>query len=102
MLTPSLTQPKLEQTHRWHGLLQVLRQEKLALLGVVLISLYLFVALFGSLIVPYDPTKIDFDVQFASPSLAHPFGGDNVGRAFSPVSWSPRGSIQDRPWGRLH
>jgi len=80
MLNPVLPQSKLDQASRWQGLTQVLRQEKLALLGMVIMFLYLFAALFGPLIAPYDPNKIDFDAQLASPSAAHPFGGDNVGR----------------------
>lgn len=80
MLNPVLPQPKLDQTSRWQGFTQVLRQERLALLGGVVLFLYLFAALFGPFIAPYDPTKIDFGAQLASPGIAHPFGGDNVGR----------------------
>ena len=64
----------------WRRFGRVLRQEKLTLVGVVIVLAYLGLALLGPAIAPYDPNQIDFSVQLAPPSLAHPFGTDNVGR----------------------
>jgi peptide/nickel transport system permease protein len=48
--------------------------------GTVLIVVIVFVALFGPLIAPYDPTKNDYSVAVQPPSRAHPFGTDKFGR----------------------
>lgn len=57
----------------WH-------QDKLAYLGIVIVVSYLLIALLGPFIAPYDPAAINFDVQSSPPTLANPFGADNVGR----------------------
>ncbi len=57
-----------------------LRQEKLTLVGLLIVVLYLLVAIVGPWIAPYDPTTINFDVQLSPPTWANPFGADQVGR----------------------
>ncbi len=57
-----------------------LRQEKLTLVGLLIVVLYLLVAIVGPWIAPYDPTAINFDVQLSPPTWANPFGADQVGR----------------------
>ena len=57
-----------------------LRQEKLTLVGLLIVVLYLLVAIGGPWIAPYDPTAINFDVQLSPPTWANPFGADQVGR----------------------
>ena len=59
---------------------QLLRQEKLTLVGVGIVAMYLLVALLGPLLAPYDPAAINFEVQLSPPTWANPFGADNVGR----------------------
>jgi len=47
-------------------------------LGVVLVLIFVLAAIFGPLVAPYDPARIDLAHEYAAPSLAHPFGtGDN-------------------------
>jgi peptide/nickel transport system permease protein len=58
----------------------LLRQEKLTLVGLLIVGSYLLVALLGPWIAPDDPTAINFDVQLSPPTWANPFGADNVGR----------------------
>ncbi|MFZ4655882.1 MAG: ABC transporter permease [Caldilineaceae bacterium] len=58
----------------------LLRQEKLTLVGLLIVGSYLLVALLGPWIAPYNPTAINFDVQLSPPTWANPFGADNVGR----------------------
>ncbi|MGH7748289.1 MAG: ABC transporter permease, partial [Candidatus Dormibacteria bacterium] len=48
--------------------------------GAALLVLLAFTAIFGPLITPHDPTAIDPLQALKSPSLAHPFGTDNLGR----------------------
>jgi peptide/nickel transport system permease protein len=58
----------------------LLRQEKLTLVGLLIVGSYLLVAFLGPWIAPYNPTAINFDVQLSPPTWANPFGADNVGR----------------------
>ena len=51
-----------------------------ARVGAVLLALLAFTAIFGPLITPHDPTAIDPVQALKPPSLAHPFGTDNLGR----------------------
>ena len=50
-----------------------------ALIGFIILSLFIFIALFGELIWPYDP-NIDWANRYASISWEHPFGTDQLGR----------------------
>jgi len=57
-----------------------LRGEHLGMLGLALVLLVIFCAIFGPSIVPYNPVKIDIPHRFNSPSLTHLFGTDMIGR----------------------
>jgi peptide/nickel transport system permease protein len=62
-----------------------LRNDRLALVGVVVTLLFLVVAAFAPQIAPYDPNTIFRDeagrvLILQPPSLAHPFGTTNLGR----------------------
>lgn len=50
-----------------------------AILGLVIVLLLLFVALFADFIAPYDPIQ-QSSAFLEPPSLAHPFGTDALGR----------------------
>lgn len=54
-------------------------KDPLAATGILLMALILLLALFGSLLTPYNPLQPSPDL-FAAPSLAHPFGTDQFGR----------------------
>lgn len=57
--------------------------DPLALLGVGLITLFVFLAIFGPMVAPAPGTGagvIDVAHRFLSPSAAHPFGTDELGR----------------------
>lgn len=62
------------------ALLRRLRGDPLGMLGLALVLLALFFALFGYWIAPYDPFKIDVVNRFQPPSPAHLMGTDNLGR----------------------
>ena len=49
-------------------------------LGMLLLALFVACALFPSAIAPYDPNHLDYTALLKPPSLAHPFGTDNLGR----------------------
>jgi len=48
--------------------------------GAVVVLAFVLVAAAAPVVAPYDPNHQKADLLFASPSLAHPFGGDNNGR----------------------
>ncbi len=61
-----------------------------ATIGLVLLGLITFVALFPGLVAPYDPHAAVFDMQ-AGPSAAHVLGTTQVGEdVFSQLIWGTR------------
>ena len=58
----------------------VLKKNKAAVAGMIIIVLLILVAAFGHFLSPYDPNLQDMSHPFKTPSLAHPFGTDNLGR----------------------
>ena len=46
----------------------------------IMVSFFTFIALFARFIMPYDPTKTDYDHVVEMPSAAHWFGTDDLGR----------------------
>jgi peptide/nickel transport system permease protein len=50
------------------------------LIGALLLALFIVCALLPGVIAPYDPNHLDYLVLLKPPSLAHPFGTDNLGR----------------------
>ncbi|WP_428956894.1 ABC transporter permease [Streptomyces sp. cg35] len=59
---------------------RTLRRNRLALTGAVLAALFVLVAVFSSLLTPYDPAAPDFDQVLAAPSWSHWLGTDDLGR----------------------
>lgn len=57
-----------------------LREDRTALLGLVIVVLVVAAALAADRIAPAPPDRVDVANRFAAPSLAHPFGTDNLGR----------------------
>jgi peptide/nickel transport system permease protein len=63
-------------------------------LGVLLIAMFVFGAIFASQISPYDPAKPDYKALRQSPSAQHLFGTDDKGRdIFSRVVYGTRVSF---------
>jgi peptide/nickel transport system permease protein len=61
-------------------LLRRLSQDPLGLLGLILVLLVVFCAIFGPWIAPDDPFKIHVAERFQAPSMVHLFGTDSLGR----------------------
>jgi peptide/nickel transport system permease protein len=49
-------------------------------LGVILVSFVIVLAIVGPYVAPYDPVEPDYAAAVQAPSLAHPFGTDKFGR----------------------
>jgi peptide/nickel transport system permease protein len=62
------------------GLLRRSKQQPLAALGIVLLLIFLACAVFAPWLAPYDPAKLDLTGRLMSPSTAHWFGTDELGR----------------------
>ena len=56
------------------------RQNRGAVVGFVVIVLIVLVAIAAPFLTPYDPLKQNPILSLTGPSLAHPFGADNLGR----------------------
>lgn len=69
------------------------RLGRIARAGVILLVVFAAVALFAERVAPYDPHKTSNET-FRPPSLAHPFGTDDLGRdVLSGVVYGARTSI---------
>lgn len=58
---------------------QILRDPEM-LIGIVILSVLVLVAVFGPLLWRADPVRVDLLNSLAPPSAAHPMGTDDVGR----------------------
>ena len=66
----------------------------LAVLGMAVILILIFCAIFADIIAPYSYSKQNLDNSFSSPSAAHWFGTDEFGRdIFSRVVYGARTSL---------
>jgi peptide/nickel transport system permease protein len=61
-------------------LTQVVSSQPLAICGLVLLFSFCFIAIFAPLLAPANPAVIDLNHRLASPSAAHWFGTDELGR----------------------
>ena len=64
-------------------LLQILKQmsyNKMAMLGAAILLIEVLLVLLAPVIAPYNPSSLDMTVAMQGPSLAHPFGTDDMGR----------------------
>jgi peptide/nickel transport system permease protein len=51
-----------------------------ALVGTIIFCVFLFLAVFGPWVAPYDYQAQDASVRLSQPTLSHPFGADQFGR----------------------
>ena len=68
------------QPGRWRQATYAATQNPLTLIAFALLFLLLFVAIFGPSLVPYSPLASDSGAAMHSPSAAHWFGTDELGR----------------------
>jgi peptide/nickel transport system permease protein len=73
---------------------RVARHNPLAAIGVVLVSIFLFSAIFAPWIAPQDPAHIDLPNRLRTPSMQHWCGTDELGRdILSRLIWGARISL---------
>jgi peptide/nickel transport system permease protein len=64
---------------RKSGFFTAIRKDKKAAFGLIMLSVFVFFALFAQWISPHDPTAMDFDMMLP-PSWEFPLGTDDLGR----------------------
>jgi len=65
---------------RLRARLSVLFASKTAVIGLVIVLFWVFVAIFAPLLTPYSPTAQDYKAQNSAPSATHILGTDDLGR----------------------
>lgn len=68
-----------EPETRWRGLRTLVRN-KSAVIGILILLVFGFLAAAAPLLTSYDPTQQSLSAAFHGPSAAHPLGTDNLGR----------------------
>ncbi len=61
-------------------LLNFARRQPLACVGIILLLLFTFTALFGPALAPFSPAALNLDHRLAAPAAPHLFGTDELGR----------------------
>ncbi|MDA0186349.1 MAG: ABC transporter permease [Proteobacteria bacterium] len=70
------------------------RKNKAALLGGILVAFFVIVALLAPIVPIPGPTETDWGAVRKAPSVAHPFGTDEIGRdVLSRMIWGARASL---------
>ena len=64
----------------WRIYWRRLKKRPAALVGTIIFCIFLFLAVFGPWVAPYDYQAQDAKVRLDSPTLTHPFGTDQFGR----------------------
>ena len=80
LAAPAGSPPLLQEPGTLSAFWRRLRARPSAVAGLVIVGLLILMAVFAPWIAPYDPTATDWGNVRGAPSLAHPFGGDEVGR----------------------
>ena len=65
---------------RLREILDPLLASKVALIALAIVLLWVFVAVFATIISPYDPLELDYTAPNEGPSAKHPLGTDDLGR----------------------
>ena len=97
--TPSAGSTRLKE---WAETLQLLLRSPTFLAGALIVGFWVFCAIFGELIVPYDPLETDLLAVLEPPSADHWFGADQLGRdVFSRVIVGSRDILTIAPLATL-
>jgi peptide/nickel transport system permease protein len=56
------------------------KKHRMAMVGVIILAVLVFVGIFAPFLAPRDPYQMEFGSALSAPSLAHPMGTDHLGR----------------------
>lgn len=78
----SLPKNKKSLKHRglWYDTWKRIKKNKAALLGLIMVSIFILVAIFAPLLAPYDPNEINLAAILKEPSAEYWLGTDYYGR----------------------
>lgn len=83
------------QRSRAREVASALVANRLAVVGLVILTVMVAAAVLGGLLAPHDPTVTDVPNRLRPPSLTHPFGTDELGRdVFSRVLVAARVALR--------
>ena len=81
-------------TGPWRRAWRRLRQRRPAMVGLVIVVMFVVLAVFAPWISPHDPIATSWGAIRKAPSAAHWFGTDDIGRdVLSRVVWGTRASL---------
>ncbi len=76
-----LSEPAQSRAARWAGAARAFASRRpLGAIGAVIVVVMLLVAVFATLLAPYNPVAVDFGAMLSPPSAKHPMGTDSFGR----------------------
>lgn len=78
--TAPVEKVKVKKESQFGAVCKRLFQSPTAIIGLVILAVIILLCVFANFVTPYDPYGLDFANSCATPSLAHPFGCDNLGR----------------------
>lgn len=85
-----IEKPESQLKEMWDSL----KNNRSAMIGLVIVLFLVFIAVFGRLFMPYDPNYSDLSQSFQEPSSNHWFGTDQLGRdIFSRILYGARISL---------
>lgn len=76
----AVEQPVLKKRSQTRDILRRFRKNKLAMLGLVIILVFILVAIFAEQLAPYGYDEIDMSARLEYPSADHLLGTDELGR----------------------
>lgn len=79
MQPAAVTKPAAEESPARRAFRRLLRR-KGAVVGLVVVLIFVSFALLADVIAPYSPVEADWSALRGAPTLEHPFGGDELGR----------------------
>src|SRR5436190_22028481 len=78
--TASAIAPRRNDTSPWAEAWRRFRRHKLAVAGLIVLGIMVLMVAFGPLFWKVAINDIDFSARLKPPSLAHPFGTDDLGQ----------------------
>lgn len=86
--------PTPKKDTEWRQVWRHLRRNRMAMVGVAVMALFVLSAIFAPFLTPYDPIKVDFGSAFKEPSSENLLGADWLGRDnFSRILYGARISL---------
>jgi len=91
---PTVVAADASEENPWARGWRRLRRRKGAMVGLAIVVVFVLLAVFAPLVVPYDPIATSWSAVRKPPSWAHWLGTDEVGRdVLSRVIWGARASL---------